>query len=698
VYVDSHQVLGFHQAVADLDACLDRRADCTRKLATLNVLLSRYCQAFELEGSLASLSEAVQELQNAHEGMRLCDIDAQLQRHWSPDMEHSLHILYQLRANELFLGLWNQTALEISPSAKSGITTDSPAAPAHSAAKQDVEGEATIAWDWASDDEEEEEEKEENDQAVVKLPEDKAQPATEMPPNGLSFASLRELSDTLIDEVLSKCLSLGSDIAAGKVTIAQLCGLLAGSELSTLVDDLTQILAAVNDERGTSGADAPVQPEKLAAALEPLQHGILLHHFVSSFLDFVAILEWGLEAEASELAVWTKTVGECLGGGCLAELGEHLRAESVKWLLAKLAFDQPAKQTSAIRVLGSFFGAVAQGGDFISQLRAFKDKNELRAVLDLCKSNTDKESELQALANFRDAANVVHAFDDTPAPNENSTLRWDKFLDTLEHLQISSATIRLINDVNAQMVELRRVFSDAYKGSSTRAIADLYNLTEHGSFCFVPPSKAHTMHAKLVAPQCLFAVISIPNTTSSGSADVPIHESIRSLEWLEELRNRLMLATDMGSKDLAAIESFLDMLVLVKEINERRVELYISGHPEFQDYSVRLRVAESDLAQLTRQKEELELCLERWTAAVDGLRLQHYYLNFYTIHQLLALLPLIDHLRDNAESQLSPQLLDFLKFVKLDLNPEATRSAFLAFFEPQVPTISSLPLFLLQSI
>lgn len=670
-------------ASADLDACVAISTDCTRKLATLNVLLSRYCQAFDLQGSLADLGKAVQELQDAHEDMPLRNVDEQLRRHWAPEMEQSLHVLHELRANELFLGLWNQTALTISdqPSA------DKPPAPAPVAAEQPAEGEVdTIAWNWDLDDDDDDEESNDEGEAEAVAPEaaPDATATTALPPAQLSFTSFRELSETLIDGVISRCLSLGSDIAGGKITIAQLRDLLSGSDLSTLVDDLTQILAAVQEP----AAAASASPEQLSAALAPLQHGLLIHQFVSSFLDFVAILEWGLEDEAASLVGWTKTVDHCLRVGHLAELNAHLQAEPVNKLLARLSFNHPAAQAPAIRVLGNFFAVVAQGADFISQLHAFKDKSELRAVLDLCKSNTDKESELQALANFRDAANVIHAFDDTPAPDENNTLRWNKFLDALNHLQISPVTIRLITDVNAQMVELRRVFTDAYKGSSTRAIADLYNLMEHGFFCFVPPSKAHTMHAKLVAPQCLFAVIAsaaTPKQTPEGGS-APVVESQRSLEWLEELRNRLMLATDMGSKDLAAIESFLDMLVLVKEINESRVELYISGHPEFQDYSVRLRVDESDLVQLARQKEDLERCLEQWTATVDELRQQHYYLNFFTIHQLLALLPLLGQLREGGENtSLPPQLLDYLKFVKLDIDSEATRSAFSAFYAARVP-------------
>jgi hypothetical protein len=70
--------------------------------------------------------------------------------------------------------------------------------------------------------------------------------------------------------------------------------------------------------------------------------------------------------------------------------------------------------------------------------------------------------------------------------------------------------------------------------------------------------------------------------------------------------------------------------------------------------------------------------LEQWTTIVDELRLQHYYLNFFTIHQLLAIVPLIEQLRQ--DQQRPPQLLDHLKFVRLDLDHEATCAALLQSF------------------
>jgi hypothetical protein len=61
-----------------------------------------------------------------------------------------------------------------------------------------------------------------------------------------------------------------------------------------------------------------------------------------------------------------------------------------------------------VPVLESFFTEMAESGEFISQLLAFeKSKENITDLIDLCKSNTDKDTELKALAEFRDARHAV---------------------------------------------------------------------------------------------------------------------------------------------------------------------------------------------------------------------------------------------------------------------------------------------------
>jgi len=648
----------------DLESCLASSAECTQKLTMLTVLLTRYSQAVDLEGDMVTLKREIEELQEKCSEMSLCDVQQRLQARWVPEIERSLTILHQLCSNELFLHLWNQTAVSLTKQ-----DNDEPApAPADQDPADNEPNE--INWDWrAQDNEVDRSEREGEVQSIGVAPIDKPEPVIV---KRLSFSSLKEMNCTLIEEVLSKCMAIGLSIFEGKIPVAQLQGLLNySSNITQLMNDLARILTILQDSRDSASPEGPnISFDTLQRRLEPLQQGLLMYQFADSFVGFLERLGWGIK-DMYKLKDWNQSMATCLASGNLTELADHVRTGPVCGVLKKLSLDE-----ALIAVLADFFRAVSQGEEFILQLRTV-EKSELRAILDLCKSNTDKDSELQALANFRDASNIVYALEGTTDTQKG--IDWDKFANAINDLNISQATVRQITDINAQMLELKRVFADAYKGSSTRAIADLYNLFDNGFFCLVSPSKTEMMHANLVSPQCLFAT-TFGGVSSNQTTDQ--QEIKRSFDWLEELRNRLMLATDMGSQDLQAIETFLDMLVLFKEINERRVELFISGHPRFQAYEKRVRVQDCVCEQLEREKIELKRCLDQWNALLYKLRLKYYYLNFFTIHELLAIVSLVEELQHDGE--MPGQLLAYLKFVKLDLDERDTYKALVKIFKDRV--------------
>jgi len=94
------------------------------------------------------------------------------------------------------------------------------------------------------------------------------------------------------------------------------------------------------------------------------------------------------------------------------------------------------------------------------------------------------------------------------------------------------------------------------------------------------------------------------------------------------------------------------------------VQLFIAGHPRFQKYRVKISLFDCDLAQLAKTEVFLLEELNKWNTTINSVRDEFYYLNFFTIHQLHAIVSLIDKQRNRQK--LSPELADFLRFISLD--------------------------------
>ena len=105
-----------------------------------------------------------------------------------------------------------------------------------------------------------------------------------------------------------------------------------------------------------------------------------------------------------------------------------------------------------------------------------------------------------------------------------------------------------------------------------------------------------------------------------------------TLEELKEFRSRLMLIIRKKSDSYQNSQDFDHTLNNMEEIGKIVIQLSESGNQEYLTYFSEM--AEQNLMGI---KYNLNSILEKWRTSIEDARLAHYYLNYYTITQIVYL-------------------------------------------------------------
>jgi hypothetical protein len=116
---------------------------------------------------------------------------------------------------------------------------------------------------------------------------------------------------------------------------------------------------------------------------------------------------------------------------------------------------------------------------------------------------------------------------------------------------------------------------------------------------------------------------------------------LESLEYLLDLRSNLLMTEvppELEEEIQAAkmIESFVSQLQILSEIADVLSRLYILGHIEYQaGFSLSRTITIDGISTLKDDLKNIEEVAIAWEKSVNDSRHRHYYLNFFTMREIL---------------------------------------------------------------
>ena len=153
-------------------------------------------------------------------------------------------------------------------------------------------------------------------------------------------------------------------------------------------------------------------------------------------------------------------------------------------------------------------------------------------------------------------------------------------------------------------------------------------------------------------------------------------DKIYKLEQLNEFRNKIMLVVSKSfhsgehTNSYEKSQLFTQKLDLIIEIAKIVIELIETGNRNFHKYEIKSIVNDIECVQsLIKEKSDLSKILECWKQKLEEARDKYYFLNYYTISQIVSLQNGITSFTTGKEDLELEQLYHLLRLI----NREVTR-------------------------
>ena len=183
--------------------------------------------------------------------------------------------------------------------------------------------------------------------------------------------------------------------------------------------------------------------------------------------------------------------------------------------------------------------------------------------------------------------------------------------------------------------------------SGIKSCYDLKDILDRGTFVL----KGSVSPEKVLVLQ----LTGKPTATDVGGDVGDLREE--SIDYLLDLRSKLLmteippeLEEEMQASSM--VEAFVQQLQVLSEICDVIVTLHVSGHMQFQkDFAMRVKFAMDGLVPMQRQLETLQRQSSDWESEVKRTRYEFYYLNFYSMREILRFRFLLGSARTKAEAE-----------------------------------------------
>jgi len=247
---------------------------------------------------------------------------------------------------------------------------------------------------------------------------------------------------------------------------------------------------------------------------------------------------------------------------------------------------------------------------------------EFSQLLSITKSNTDDAIVLRAIASLQSSrdrlSNILY-----PSQQFASL---SAFLKEFASIQIDDKDIVIqLSTANEKFDFLMKIFAEKTRSPGMQACYDLKDIMDDGTYVW---SSTDTISA---------SGLSLVYTKISKSS--------QSLDDLIDLRNRLMLTKIPDELDIpnvpALIQKFIDQLKILFDISRSLTAMQNAGHFAY------IRKEETfpsstPMSVLLEKAHVFKNQLEEWGSMMQEMRKNYYFLNFFSVTQLVQLLEYLD--------------------------------------------------------
>jgi RZ type zinc finger domain/AAA domain (dynein-related subfamily) len=319
--------------------------------------------------------------------------------------------------------------------------------------------------------------------------------------------------------------------------------------------------------------------------------------------------------------------------------------------------------------------------------------NEFNQLLQVVRPNTDEPRILSAIASLVQIRTLLLApLYDKPKKEKFPGLR-DFLVSIHEDVKINSDAYTHLSNVQACFDGLIDLFEKQARAPGIRSFYEVRDIAAHGEFVFRAsgdPSAVLVLEMKVPidrpgddaaggAAGGADASAADDGKTESGDAATaggdgngggaaaansagPVATRLHTepLEYLMDLRSKLMMTEipeelEQEMKITALVESFVLQLEVLIEMRDELLGLYNAGHFDFQDsYTTRVRFVADGLVSLQDRLVKLRDETARWRKLVRTARHGHFYLNYFTMREILRLTAILCHKPAADESKNTP--------------------------------------------
>lgn len=330
----------------------------------------------------------------------------------------------------------------------------------------------------------------------------------------------------------------------------------------------------------------------------------------------------------------------------------------------------------------NFLSCLGKCPDVTSWLLSQSSTEEFNRLLQVVRPCTDEPRLLSAIASLVHVRTLLLQpfFCCTPYENFSAFLDSFKFID-LGRVEsgFDSEALWHLSNVASCFDGLIDVFERQTVSPGIKACYNLVEISERGQFVLVASSEpAHVLSLILLNVQ---RRKNVSEDESEHCNSVLTDRRVESMEYLLDLRSKLMM-TEVPSElenqlnASALINAFVQQFQLLCEMKDVLIKLNNSGHISFQEnaYERVFRFTLDGIDQLQDEYCKLVNELKDWGLLVKTACENHYYLNFFTMREILYLRKLVLLLKDN-------KMHDFVSLEKSDSLEHGTN------LKPPPPTV-----------
>ena len=230
--------------------------------------------------------------------------------------------------------------------------------------------------------------------------------------------------------------------------------------------------------------------------------------------------------------------------------------------------------------------------------------------------------------------------------------------EVIENVEKNKGLTKLLKQVG-DSISFWEEMKKSHGSVEETTLTQLHSIMNHGIF-----------HLEVRESPTLSEIVRLRISRAEGE------DKIYKLEQLNEFRSKIMLVvsksyhsgehTDSYEKSLL----FTQILDLIIEIAKIVIKLIETGNQNFHKYEIIFIVNEIECVQrLIREKSDLSSILECWKQKLEEARVKYYFLNYYTISQIVSLQNGIASFTTGKEDLELEQLYHLLRLI----NQEVTR-------------------------